>query len=154
MAKKKKRKYKPNAGQFRPEANLRHFGDRGETAVTNELKQFNIYDVFELLEVDKLTNEDQKKALTLPIFLKEKWNGDVKLRLCVNGSVQREHVVKEEAAAPTVALDLVYVTSTINAKEKCKVVMIDIPGAFLHTDNKDYVIMKNEWVSVGADGKN
>jgi hypothetical protein len=31
---------------------------------------------------------------------------------------------------------------TIDAKENRKVVMIDIPGAFLHMDNEDYVIMK------------
>jgi hypothetical protein len=45
-------------------------------------------------------------------------------------------VAKEEVAAPTVTLDSVFVTATINAKEKQKVVMIDIPGAFLHADNK------------------
>ncbi len=32
--------------------------------------------------------------------------------------------------------------ATIDAKEKQEVVTIDIPGAFLHADNKDYVIMK------------
>jgi hypothetical protein len=42
----------------------------------------------------------------------------------------------------TVALESVFITSTIDAKESMKVVMVDIPGAFLHADNKDYVIMK------------
>ncbi len=45
-------------------------------------------------------------------------------------------------AAPTVALKSVFITSTIDAKESRKVVTVDIPGAFLHADNKDYVIMK------------
>jgi hypothetical protein len=45
-------------------------------------------------------------------------------------------------AAPTVALKSVFITSTIDAKESRKVVTVDIPGAFLHTDNEDYVIMK------------
>jgi hypothetical protein len=44
--------------------------------------------------------------------------------------------------APTVALESVFITSTIDAKESRKVVMVDIPEAFLHTDNKDYVILK------------
>ena len=61
--------------------------------------------MFELLDAHKLTEEDRKKVLTLLIFLKEKRNGDVKAHSCANGSVQREHVVKEEAAAPTVSLD-------------------------------------------------
>jgi len=51
-------------------------------------------------------------------------------------------VAKEEAAAPTVALMSVFVTATIDAKEKREVVTINIPVAFLHANNKDYVIMK------------
>ncbi len=45
-------------------------------------------------------------------------------------------------AAPTVALQSVFITSTIDAKESRKMVTVDVPGAFLHADNKDYVIMK------------
>jgi hypothetical protein len=69
----------------------------------------------------------------LLIFLKEKKSGAIKTRSCANGSVQREHVAKEEAAAPTVGLDSIFITSTIDidAKESRKVVTIDIPGAFL-----------------------
>jgi hypothetical protein len=44
--------------------------------------------------------------------------------------------------APTVGLNLVFITSTIDAKESRKVVTIDVPGAFLCADSKDYVIMK------------
>ena len=76
------------------------------------------------------------------IFLKEKKSGSIKARSCANGSKQREHIAKEEAAAPTVALESVFITSTIDAKESRKVVTIDIPGAFLHAHNEDYVIMK------------
>jgi hypothetical protein len=41
-----------------------------------------------------------------------------------------------------VALESVFLTLTIDAKENREVVTIDIPGASLHADNKDYVIMK------------
>ncbi len=44
--------------------------------------------------------------------------------------------------APTIALKSVFINSTIDAKESRKVVMVDIPGAFLHADIEDYVIMK------------
>ncbi len=37
---------------------------------------------------------------------------------------------------------LVFVTSTIDAREYKEVVTINIPGAFLHATNKDYVIMQ------------
>ncbi len=39
-------------------------------------------------------------------------------------------------------MESVILTLATNAKEKLKVVTIDIPGAFLHANNKDYVIMK------------
>jgi hypothetical protein len=76
------------------------------------------------------------------IFLKEKKDGNIKARSCVNGNPQREYIAKEEAAVPTVVLESMFITSTIDAKEGRKVVTIDIPGAFLHANNDDYVIMK------------
>ncbi len=76
------------------------------------------------------------------IFLRQKKNGAVKARSCANGNPQREHIAKEEAAAPTAALESVFLTLTIDAKENREVVTIDIPGAILHADNKDYMIMK------------
>ncbi len=87
-------------------------------------------------------DDDKKKALLSLIFLRQKKNGAVKARSCANGNPQREHIAKEEAVAPTVALELVFLTSTIDAKENREVVTIDIPGAFLHADNEDYMIMK------------
>jgi hypothetical protein len=41
----------------------------------------------------------------------------------------------------TVSMVLVFMTSTIDARENREVVTINIPGAFLHATNKDYVIM-------------
>jgi hypothetical protein len=41
-----------------------------------------------------------------------------------------------------VAVESVFVTSTIEARENREVVLIDIPRAFLHATNKDYVIMQ------------
>jgi hypothetical protein len=58
------------------------------------------------------------------------------------GIPRRNTLQKEEAAAPTVALESVFITSTIDAKEGRKVVTIDIPGAFLHVNNDDDVIVK------------
>ncbi len=43
---------------------------------------------------------------------------------------------------PTVALESDFITAAVDAKEHWKVVTIDIPGAYLHANNKDYVIMK------------
>ncbi len=138
--KKKKKTYTPKAGQYLLEAGIKRFGKEGETAETKELNQFNTYGVFEPQHARDLSDNDKKKALLLLIFLRQKKNGAVKARSCANGNPQREHIAKEEAAAPTVALE--FLTSTIDVKENREVVMIDIPGAFLHVDNEDYMIMK------------
>jgi hypothetical protein len=98
--------------------------------------------VFEPQHARDLSDDNEKKALSSLIFLRQKKNGAVKGRSCANGNPQREHIAKEEAAAPTVALESVFLTSMIDAKENREVVTIDIPGAFLHADNEDYVIMK------------
>ncbi len=131
----KKKKYKPKSGQYQLEAGIKGFGKQGESAVTKELNQFNKYELFKPQHANDLSEEDKKKALSSLIFLKEKKDGNIKARSCANGNPQREHIAKEEATEPTVALESMFITSTIDAKESRKVVTIDIPGAFLHANN-------------------
>ena len=47
---------------------MKRFGERGEMAVSKELKQFNVYDVLEPLYSDKLSDEKKLKALPLISF--------------------------------------------------------------------------------------
>jgi hypothetical protein len=42
----------------------------------------------------------------------------------------------------TASMVLVFVTSTIDAREYREVVTINILGAFLHATNKDYIVMQ------------
>jgi hypothetical protein len=137
-------KYKPKSGQYQLKVGNNQFGKQGETAVTNELNQFSKYKVFKPQHANDLSEEDKKKALSSLVFLKEKKDRDIKAISCANRNPQRENIAKEEAAAPTVALESVFNTSTIDAKESRKVVTVDIPGEFLHANNDDYVyvIMK------------
>jgi hypothetical protein len=78
--KKRKKKYKPKAGQYSLEVGMKHFGERSEMAVSKELKQVNVCNVVEPLYANKLSNEEKLKALTLLIFLKEKRDGNIKAR--------------------------------------------------------------------------
>jgi hypothetical protein len=78
MLRMQKKKYKPKAGQYTLDAGLKKFRSRDETAVTNKLRQFNTYEVFEPLEANTLDEEEKKRALSSLILLKEKQNGDVK----------------------------------------------------------------------------
>jgi hypothetical protein len=42
----------------------------------------------------------------------------------------------------TASMVLVFVTSTIDARENREVVTMDIPAVFLHATNKDYAVMR------------
>ena len=48
---------------------------------------------------------------------------------------------KEDVLAPTVMLYSIFVTAAIEAKKGRDVAVMDLPGAFLHADNDDELIM-------------
>ena len=50
---------------------------------------------------------------------------------------------KQDVASPTVSLDSIFITSAIEAHENRDVVVINLPGAFLHAklEDEDEVIM-------------
>jgi hypothetical protein len=66
----------------------------------------------------------------------------MKAQSCANRSVQWNHVAKEEVASPRVGFESVFATAAIDAKENKEVVTANIPGAFPHATNKDYVVMR------------
>jgi hypothetical protein len=132
----------PTKKQYSLKAGLRQFGQRGDTAVKKELLQFHTMSCFKPRDIRSLTREDRRNALSSLMFLTEKRTGAVKARACANGSIQRSHIAKEEAAAPTVSSDAIFVQATIFAHEKRDVATCDIPGAFLQADNPDFVLMR------------
>jgi hypothetical protein len=70
-----------------------------------------------------LKQEEKCNALTSLMFLTEKHSGEIKACACANGNVQCNHIAKEVATSPTVTSEA-------------------IPGAFLQTENPDYVLMR------------
>jgi hypothetical protein len=123
-------------------AGLKHFGSRGSNAVTKELSQLHAMQCFRPCDPNTLTRDDRRNALSSLMFLTEKRTGEVKSRGCANGSVHRKHIPKEEATAPTVTSEVIFIQSTMFAHEHCDVATCDILGAFLQADNPDYVIMR------------
>jgi hypothetical protein len=75
------------------------------------------------------------------MFLKEKSDGSVKGRACPDGRKLRDTDVPMDATSPTVALESVLITATIDAFEGCDVAMVDVPGAFLSAEMDEEVIM-------------
>jgi hypothetical protein len=75
------------------------------------------------------------------MFLTEKQTGKVKACACANGSIQCQHIAKEEAAVPMVTSNAIFIQGMIFAHEHQDVATSDIPCAFLQADNLDYVLM-------------
>ena len=50
-------------------------------------------------------------------------------------------IIKEDAESPTFVLERIIIASAIEAREERDVATVKIPGAYLHTDNEEYVIM-------------
>ena len=67
------------------------------------------------------------------MFLKEKWNGDIKGRGCADGRPQRLYKSKEETASPTIITESLFITCSMEAREGRDVAIVDIPGTFLQT---------------------
>jgi hypothetical protein len=123
---------------------IKVFGQAGIDAVLSELKQLHDRKVLEPKNDKEMTDEDRKRSLQYLMFLKKKSSGQIKGRGCADGRKQREHIPKEDASSPTVAIESVMLTSVIDAKEGRDVATVDIPGAFMQVDQEDLVHMKME----------
>lgn len=128
--------------QYSLKVGLKKFGEAGEKAVTKELSQFHDMSVFEPIDAGTLTSDDKRATLASLLFLKKKRDGKIKARACADRREQRETTAQDEAVSPTVSIESVFVTATIDAKEGQDVAVIDLPGAFLHADCDEFVLMK------------
>ena len=82
------------------------------------------------------------KCTTFPNVSDQKRSGEIKAWACANGSIQHTHIVKEDATAPTVTYEAIFIQGTNFAHEKRDVATCNIPRAFLQADNPDYVLMR------------
>jgi hypothetical protein len=78
------------------------------------------------------------------MFLREKRNGSVKGRGCADGRKHRKGTKKEDGIAPTVAIELLMLSCTIDTLEGRDVATVDIPGAFMQADMDETVHVKLE----------
>jgi hypothetical protein len=82
------------------------------------MQQLHQREAFELINNSELSTEDKKKTLNSVIFLTEKRSGEIKARTMADGRTQRAFINKEDAASPTVMIESILLTATIEAKEK------------------------------------
>ena len=127
-------------------AGIKKFGTVGATAVSDELQQFYAKDTFTPVKAKTLSRKQKKRVLRLLMFLKKKRDGKIKGRACVDGRKQRDVYAKEDVSSPTVSIEVVLLTSVIDALEERDVLVTDIPGAYLTTnmDEEVHVILEEK----------
>ena len=91
-----------------------------------------------------LTRDQKRASLRYLMFLTKKRCGGIKARGCAGGRKQRETTTKEESSAPTVAIESVMLSATIDAMEEWDVATVDIPGAFMQADIDEVIHVKFE----------
>ena len=71
------------------------------------------------------------------MFLKEKRDSSVKVRMCADGRKQKDGTwAKQDTTLPTVATESVFIIALVRV-----VACFDIPGAFLHADVDEDITM-------------
>ena len=107
----------------------------GYNATKKELDK-NLIDknVMDMLPAGSITNDMVKMLLTYLMFLKRKRCGKIKARGCVDGRSQREYITKLESSPPCVKNHALFPSCLVDAFEGRKMVIADIPGAFLSAD--------------------
>jgi Reverse transcriptase (RNA-dependent DNA polymerase) len=78
------------------------------------------------------------------MYLKQKRCGRIKARGCADGRKQCDYKTKKETSSPTVSTEAVFLTTVINAQEWRQVMMIDIPGVFMHVDIDELIHVRLE----------
>jgi hypothetical protein len=73
----------------------------------------------------------------------KRW-GKIKARGCADGRKQRDTTTKEEASSPTVTIEFIMLSATIDATEERDMATVDIPGAFMQADVNELVHVRFE----------
>ena len=118
---------------------IKKFGNCAVGGMTKEVKQMHSHDNFIPRKKSEITQKQWKSRCEAVNLIKEKKTGEIKGCCCADGYAQHKYITKEESASPTAATESVLLTGTVEAKEKRKVITLDVPNAFIQTrvDNPD-----------------
>jgi hypothetical protein len=130
--------------QYTLKRGLKEFGVSGIEALGKEVGQLHTRKVAKPVDSRTLTRAEKQAALRYLMFLTKKRCGRIKARGCADGRKQRASTKKEDASAPTVAIESVMLSATIDATEERDVATVDIPGAFMQADIDELVHVKFE----------
>ena len=120
---------------------IKRFGQMAIDALATEWKQLDTLEVFKPRKFKSLNKTERKGALRTVQLIKEKIDGRIKGRTCVNASRQRLYTAEEDASSPTVSTEALLLTAAIDAAEKRFVATCDITGAFLKAYMDEFVLI-------------
>ena len=114
------------------------FGKSALKSIAAECIQLINKKVFHPIDVSKLSTKERRAIIRSTMFLKEKFlsNGDfekLKARLVAGGD-QQDKSLYEDLSSPTVTTQSVFMVAAIAGRERRRVVVIDISGAYLNAD--------------------
>jgi hypothetical protein len=118
-------------------------------AVMKELGQLHGKKVFHPVRLKDLQPVQLKKVVRCHIFVKRKRDQTLKARLVVDGS-QQERSTSIKTSSPTVSIEALFLSCSIDAEEKRDVATLDIEGAYLAADmtNDVFVEISEEITSI------
>jgi hypothetical protein len=120
---------------------LKAFGE-AKAAAVKELKQLHDHKVVTPHKIKELTKLQHQEALEYLTFLNG--FGKIKAHGCAHGWKQHVYMSKEDAMAPMVATESVFLMAVVHVLEGCKVAVADIPGAFMQADMDENLHM---WIA-------
>jgi hypothetical protein len=117
--------------QYNLKRGLKEFGIDGSVALGKEMEQLHTRKLAKPVYSSKLSKVQKRSSLRYLICMSKKRRGKIKARGCADERKQRETTTKEVASYPTVVIESVMLSATINAMEERDVATVDIPGAFM-----------------------
>ena len=103
--------------QMSIKAGIKKFEEKGNEAVSKELRQLHDRKSMVPMLKGELSLEDRKKALRYLMFIKEKRDWAIKARGCADGRPQWQYTEKGDASSPTVSLEAMMMSCCIDTKE-------------------------------------
>eukprot|EP00957_Ditylum_brightwellii_P016883 1273410-Ditylum_brightwellii.AAC.1 len=123
---------------------LKKFKEKAAEAVVDKITQLHEKETFEPVNYEDISEEERDEALEALMFLKEKRDGRIKEQTCADGRKQRKRLNRNDVISPTVMIESVLITASIEAKEGREVATTDIHRLYLLAEMDELIHMKLE----------
>lgn len=116
---------------------LELFGQAGLKAMEKEMRQFNDWNIMSPVHILELTKQQKNRALSYLVNLKQEQDGSIKRRGYDDGKEQRLWQNNSAISSPTLSIKSLFLTCTIDTKERRDVAAADLPEFILHTPTNE-----------------